>query len=428
MNAPSFRSARFIRAVSCLLMTVAVAGSVVLSACSTSSSTPATTTERLCTPGAYVFCLCQSGDNGTKLCHDDGQQFDECLTPGSAPCPGGEAPDGGGTIDSGGGGTAEAGPPNPVNACPGKATGIDANKPITIMGNTAGGKDNGAGKAGACGVGLSSPDNIYQLIPTAKGALTVTVKGDTAFDPTVYLRSSCGDATTQLSCAETTGAGGTETFSVNVVPGRSYFLFVDGKTGSAGGYALTLSLKPGSFCGDGTVDPGEACDDGNNADSDGCSPDCKAIHGDTSPMAAGASCPGEPVHVWGGAGAVNSVIAIGTTLTYPNSWKDTDSSCNKTTNVNNAPDHVYAVTVHKTGTLTVSTQNVTFNVELLARTVCTDALTTGLSMCANNNNTASAPFDETMSFAVTTGTTYYVTVDGASVTSKGDYQLTFSLP
>jgi len=379
----------------------------------------------LCTPGAYVFCLCQTGDNGTKLCHDDGKSFDECLLPGDAPCPGGEAPDAG-TTDSGQM-ESDSGQPNAAASCPGKATGIDPNKPLTINGNTTGGKDNAAGKAGPCAVGLSSPDNVYQLIPTAKGQLTVSVKGNAGFDPTLYLRSTCNDAQSELACSESTGAGGTETFTINTVPGRNYFLYVDGKTGSAGAYALTLSLKPGSFCGDGTVDTGEACDDGNNSDDDGCSPDCKAIHGDTTPVAAGAGCPGQVVHVWGGPTSP-TVIATGTTTTYPNSWKDTDSTCSKTTNVNNAADHEYAVTVHKTGTLTVSTQNATFNVELLARTVCGDALTTSASMCANVNNTNAAPFDETMSFAVTSGTTYFVAVDGASVTAKGDYQLTFSLP
>ena len=39
------------------------------------------------------------------------------------------------------------------------------------------------------------------------------------------------DAQTQESCSESTGAGGTETFDINVVPGRPYFLYVDGKTG-----------------------------------------------------------------------------------------------------------------------------------------------------------------------------------------------------
>jgi hypothetical protein len=65
---------------------------------------------------------------------------------------------------------------------------------------------------------------------------------------------------------------------------------------------------------------------------------------------------------------------------------------------------------------------------LLARTLCNDATTTATGMCANVNNTTAAPYDETMSFAVTSGTTYYVAVDGASVSAKGDYTIVFSLP
>ena len=221
------------------------------------------------------------------------------------------------------------------------------------------------------------------------------------------------------------GTGGTETFTTNVLSSGKYFLYVDGKTGSAGAYTLTLSLVPGSFCGDGTVNTGEACDDGNTKDNDGCSPDCKSVNGDTSPIASGASCPGQTVHVWGGA---TKVTGTGTTTTYPNTFKDTDSASKKIANVNNAADHVYAVTVHKTGTLTVSTQNATFNAELLARTLCTDATTTAVGMCANDNTTTAAPYDETMSFPVTSGTQYFIAVDGAAVSAKGDYTVVFSLP
>jgi cysteine-rich repeat protein len=418
------------RQLSALGLGLGLAAAVALAACSSSTNTQ-TKTDRLCTPGAYVFCLCQTGVDGTKLCHDDGQAFDECLLPGDSPCPGGEIPSDGGLVDSStppgsdAAAPVDAGPGNPVDTCPGKPTAVDPNKPTVVMGSTATGKDNAAGKPGACAVGISSPDNIYRIIPTAKGSLTVSVKGEGTYDPTVYLRTTCTDPAAQVACAESTGAGGTETFNINVVTGAEYALFVDGKTGSAGAYTLTLSLKPGSFCGDGTVDTGEACDDGNHTDNDGCSPDCRSINGDTSPVLLGALCPGEPVHLWGGATVVN---ATGSTTLYPNSWKDTDSTCKKTTNVNNAPDHIYAVTAHKAGTLTVTTVNATFNVELLARTVCADAITTGAGMCANVNTTTSPPFDESMSFAVSNGTTYYVAVDGASAASKGDYQLTFSLP
>jgi cysteine-rich repeat protein len=409
--------------------TVAWIGSavtVVLIACSQSSS-PATTTtdQRLCTPGSYVYCLCQSGDNGTKLCHDDGNGFDQCLLPGSAPCPGGEVMtmDGGLVYVDAGIATSNDAGPNPADSCPGKAIALDSKSPVTLAGDTTNAKDDASGAPGPCAVGAQSPDEVYQLIPTANGVLTVKAQGSNGFDPNIYLRASCADATSQIACAA--GGGGTDTFTANVLASGKYYLYVDGKTGSAGAYSLTLSLAPGKFCGDGTVDTGEACDDGNNIDGDGCSADCKSVNGDTSPVAAGASCPGQTVHVWGGA---TTVTGTGTTTTYPNTWKDTDSSCKKITNVNNAPDHVYAVTVHKTGTLTVSTQNATFNVELLARTICTDATTTTAAMCANVNTTNAAPYDETISFPVTSGTTYYAAVDGASVSAKGDYTIVFSLP
>ena len=47
---------------------------------------------------------------------------------------------------------------------------------------------------------------------------------------------------------------------------------------------------------------------------------------------------------------------------------------------------------------------------------------------ANVNTTNAAPYDETISFPVTSGTTYFVAVDGASVSAKGDYTIVFNLP
>ncbi len=37
-----------------------------------------TTTDRVCTPGNYVFCRCKNRSEGTKLCHADGLSFDAC--------------------------------------------------------------------------------------------------------------------------------------------------------------------------------------------------------------------------------------------------------------------------------------------------------------------------------------------------------------
>ncbi len=41
--------------------------------------------DKLCTPGAYVYCRCANRDEGTKLCKADGKSFDLCQ-----PCPDGQ--------------------------------------------------------------------------------------------------------------------------------------------------------------------------------------------------------------------------------------------------------------------------------------------------------------------------------------------------
>jgi hypothetical protein len=51
-------------------------------ACSATSADG--TVPRKCTPGNFVFCRCADGADGTKLCHEDGLTFDECVCGGDA--------------------------------------------------------------------------------------------------------------------------------------------------------------------------------------------------------------------------------------------------------------------------------------------------------------------------------------------------------
>jgi hypothetical protein len=62
------------------LASVLVLVGAALVACSASQ---ATSSGRLCTPGAYVYCRCEDRSEGTKLCHDDGQAFDACMCDGT---------------------------------------------------------------------------------------------------------------------------------------------------------------------------------------------------------------------------------------------------------------------------------------------------------------------------------------------------------
>ncbi len=387
----------------------------------------ATSEQRLCTPGAYVFCRCADTAPGTKLCKDDGKSFDACTTGESGVCKGGEVsdPDTGKPVDESGNIVPEGENPkqpvtNDIETCPGKPTAVAPGADVVVTGDTTGARDDLKGKAGACIAGSGGPDHVYRLQPTGTGQLAIKVQGEGALNPTVYLRTTCGDEASQSACAETTGAGGIEQFSTNVVTGKEYFLVVDGASGSAGKYTITMKLTAGSFCGDGKVDTNEACDDGNKVEGDGCSNSCQKVDGDP---ATANGCPGQPVALWAG----RTVTGTGSTTTLGNTFTKTGSSCTvSTNNLNAAGDHVYEVTAHGAGTMKVTlTPDAGVNLMLVARTTCTDPATQAANMCSNNGSEGGV---ETLSLPVTAGEKISVAVDGAgTVNNKGNYNISFAL-
>jgi cysteine-rich repeat protein len=378
-----------------------------------------------CTPGAYTLCMCADQSKGTKLCKPDGASFEACTTSGTGgECVGGEdltATEGNGTeIDPPIKEPAqEAGPPgSAVDSCPGKATAI-GNEEVVIVGDTTGAAGDFKGRQGACSAGDGGPDHVYHIQPSGTGALSVKVKGEGALNPLIYLRSTCSDEESQTSCAPPLGAGSLVQFSANVVTGRDYYLVVDGASGSAGKYQLTLKLTTGGFCGDGKVDTGEACDDSNHTEGDGCSASCRGVSGD--PASADCSKP-HVVHMWKGA----TVSGTGSTTNYGDTFTTPGTSCTAGVGTNPSPDHVYEVTAHAAGNLKVTiTPDGSFNPQLIARRTCTDATTSGAGMCAYN--TGSGPGPEVMTFAVQNTQKVYVAATGA-LTSKGSYTIKFELP
>lgn len=387
------------------------------------SSTPAAedagTGPRICTPGSYVFCRCASGEDATKLCNEDGLTFGACSLGENRAC--GERPDPN-TGDSSVVQPVDSSvPPSPAaEKCDGQNIALNTTSEVTIDADTTTAKDDYKG-TGACAGGGGAPDHVYTFTAPATGKLTATVVSDPKFAPIVYMRSVCADEASQTACTAGLTAGQQAVVNANVIKGKSYFLVVDGAAGSnqAGKYSLKLKLAPGFFCGDGEVNDGETCDDINKVADDGCSNDCRNFNGNPD---TGKSCPGQPVHVWGTA----TVSGTGTTTGFPSTWAGPGTDCTAISTVNVAEDHIYAVTVHSTGTMTVSTTGANYNVILSARATCLDAATQGANMCANNNG-STAPVDETMSFPVVSGRTYYVGVSGA-VGADGNYTLNFRIP
>lgn len=395
--------------------------SVLGGGCSSTTETPdGGTGKKVCTPGSYVFCRCAGGEDATKLCNEDGETFGPCELGENRPCT--ETPDPN---------TGDAAVPQPVDAaipptpaseaCDGQNIALNPSQEITVNSDTKPAKDDAKGQ-NACAGGAGAPDHVYALTVPATGRLTATIIPDKAFAPMAYIRATCSDEASQSSCVAGLGPGQQAVVNANVIKGKVYYLVVDGAAGpnQAGPYSLKLKLTPGFFCGDGDVNDGEACDDVNKTADDGCSNDCRSFAGNPD---SGKSCPGQPVHLWGG---TTTVSGAGTTTGFPSTWTGPSGTCDPGGNANIAGDHIYAVTVHKTGTLTVSTTGANYNVVLSARTSCMDAASQGTGMCANNAGT-SAPLDETMSFAVVSGRTYYVGVSGA-LNAVGNYTLNFRLP
>jgi cysteine-rich repeat protein len=412
--------------LSALLGAAMAASAIFLGAQGCSSSTAATTGVK-CTPGNYVFCRCADRAEGTKLCKEDGASFEACSTGTAGQCVGGEDltdPNTGTEVDPPKQPPQEAGlPGSAVDACPGKPTAVTPGADIVIDGDTTGAQSDLKGRAGACAAGDGGPDHVYHLQPTGSGELSVTVKGEGALNPLMYLRTTCTDEESQSSCAPPLGAAGQVQLKTNVVTGRDYYLVVDGASGSAGKYKLTLNLTTKPFCGDGKIDSGEACDDANKTEGDGCSNSCRAVDGNP----AGADClKPHVVHMWKG----QTVSGTGSTVSYGNTFTKPGSSCDPTIGSNIAPDHVYEVTAHSAGTLKVTmTPEATFNGQLVATKAC--AAPAAASDLAgdtfNKCNVGSVGAAEIVTVPVQNNQKVYVTADGV-LTGKGAYTIKFELP
>ena len=409
-----------------LLFSLATVTAVVIATqgCALLEGTDTTKEEKICVPGAYVFCRCADRTPGTKLCKADAKSFEPCTTGSDGECVGGEIDDPR---------TNEPIPPdedpdpnnnppdkpNALESCPGRSTAVQPGVEVKLEGDTTTASGDRRGKQGACAVGAGANDHIYRLIASGSGNLEVRVEGSAGLDPVAYVRSTCDDEESQASCGPPS-AQKVAQLKLNVVTGREYYLVIDGASSSAGKYVATLKLTAGSFCGDGKVDQGEACDDGNKVENDGCANNCRQVNGNPT---SGGACPGHPVHVWPG----QTVTGTGATTDYGNTFSAPSQAC-VTDGANNYSDHVYEVTPHASGNLVVTLSAATGkplpNLMLTARTTCT-TVSTAANMCANES---SAGGGEEMTFAVSNNKAVYVAVDGGGITNnKGDYSISFKL-
>jgi len=317
--------------------------------------------------------------------------------------------------------------PVPTDACTPTALALPFGSTALATGTTVGKVDNFKSFCGDTAAATSAPDVVYALTFAQEGTLKVNVTSlSGALNPAVYVQQTCG---TDYACYDY--GSGAETFTGDF-PAGTYYLVVDGSGKTSGDFQISASFNAGK-CGDGAINPGEQCDPGAAVANDGCGDPGTANACKYDPPTPGTDqCPGAAVSI----GAGTTIVPVSGSDTTNGYTDDTFGSCSLTAG---GADRVYAVTPTASGTLTVSvgyasngtTDICAANINdvgcwdrvLYARTTCTDTATE--LGCSDKG----ALDVETITFAVTAGTTYYVFVDGydGGWYSQGPYNLVFKL-
>lgn len=96
---------------------------------------------------------------------------------------------------------------------------------------------------GSCTGSGGAPEDIYSYTPPANGTLSLVLSSQV--DLSLYVRSTCADAATELACVEQNAGGTDETLDVPVNGGFTVYIFVDGHVpGEGGAYTLDITFTP----------------------------------------------------------------------------------------------------------------------------------------------------------------------------------------
>ncbi|MBL9108217.1 MAG: hypothetical protein JNM74_03055, partial [Myxococcales bacterium] len=98
-----------------------------------------------------------------------------------------------------------------------------------------------------CANGARSPDKVYRLAIDERTRVRIQERTDSGFDGVLHVRTSCGDASTEIACNDDF-AGTTQSVVTGVYTPGTYYVVADGYSregsASAGAFSLDVSLAP----------------------------------------------------------------------------------------------------------------------------------------------------------------------------------------
>lgn len=265
----------------------AFAAVLVATACASSTQTAAKA-ERLCTPDAWVYCRCQSRDEGSKQCNEDGTKFGPCMPcettdnpviedpppepfdpfdggPGTAASCGdkivqdGEACDDGNTDDADGcDAKCKLAGTNPASSrgCPGMPVHVWG-PAVTYTGTTVGAPNQfetptcPSAQGNVPTRGAAAPERVFSVTVHKSGVLLVKTS-NASFNTYLFAQQPCkvGTPSAQapwLACSNKNDNTTGESLELPVQSGQTYAIVVDGANIDAvQGGTFTVSFEMSS--------------------------------------------------------------------------------------------------------------------------------------------------------------------------------------
>jgi hypothetical protein len=260
--------------------------------------------------------------------------------------------------------------------CPGEAvtwTGSGSNdRTAALSGDTTG---NWNDAAGSCSASVA-PDTVYALTADTDGILRLQMT-PTAWDGSLYVRTSCDVPGSEVACKNLVGYGAAEKLELWAPSGSTWYAFVDGAAaGAKGAYALNATL---------------------------------------SPRKADESCPGESA-IWSGSGTQPRTFSASDDTSVR--WHDAGGTCGSTS----GKDTVYALAADTDGILEVTVTPVGWDAAMYIRSDC-GAYGSELG-CKEAAGYGAA---ERHVLWATKGAVYYVFVTGSTSAGQGAYTLQATL-
>lgn len=99
----------------------------------------------------------------------------------------------------------------------------------------------------------SGAEMIFKIIAPMDGTLNINLYSWAGVDYTVSLRTTCGDAASELACNNDgdPNTGTSDQLTLSVTQGQTFFIVVDSATGDTGPFDLNVDMpQPESFCSD----------------------------------------------------------------------------------------------------------------------------------------------------------------------------------